>query len=897
MPFRYALAALLVLAAPTTAAQAPGACLRGTASAELSLSDVRTTLFNGGSLFWRGGNPTYEVPKDGGVTAIFSDALWIAGTVGGELRAVTGDYGNWDLWPGPLDDGATLPDADDCSAFDRMYRIGAPEVMAYETNGTVTLDLAAWPVGLGAPAVDAQGAPVVPTSRDQVIDLEAGERPVVYGTETVFWVMNDVGNVHAGSGTPPMGIEVRVSAFSINDPDVAALDQSTFYRFEVVNRSTAPIEDLRLGWFQDFDLGNFSDDYIGSDPARGMMVGYNADDDDETGSRGYGTAPPALGFDVLSGAFGVMWVDDDGPPPPTDYDGPRVYRNLQSLWQDDRPLSRGRVGWNPNDPDPDVTRWLFDGDPTATDRYWSMFDSDAAPGDQPIQSGDRNGLVSAQPVTLAPGASHTVDIAVLFARGTDHRDSVTELRAASDLVQARYDDGSLFDATSGDLGLPPSAAPALIAPADGLAFMPPEQVTLDWTPVADADRYRVEYSLNPGFGGATVHHVAAPPVAIDFEALPQGSFEPVYWRVVPLNVAGAGPASETRRFTYGFEFTPGALTLSNGQFAFVEVAAPGGAAPCGPGAESTFGCDEVGGNAVYIANRGTPLDASASGTYALSSFGDGPEATLPDYAPHDFELRFTGSSIATHIFGEADDNETHRVPFEVWDIGLTPPGAPNDPSDDVRLVPVLFSDDGGDGHGVCAFNLDEVPVGATGNPFGVTVSDRIYAYYPATSYADFDAAAAPLVDAAPDGCYRDTDGALVARIDVGRGRPIQRVVVADLADSGSVAALQGTVIRFYTNDPQPVADEAAPPVGALALTVAPNPSRGSARVSFVLPEPGIARVRVVDVLGREVAVLADGERAAGRHTVALPARLAAGVYVVTVEAGDARASRTLTVVR
>ena len=50
--------------------------------------------------------------------------------------------------------------------------------------------------------------------------------------------------------------------------------------------------------------------------------------------------------------------------------------------------------------------------------------------------------------------------------------------------------------------------------------------------------------------------------------------------------------------------------------------------------------------------------------------------------------------------------------------------------------------------------------------------------------------------------------------------------------------------------------------------------------------PGEARVALYDVLGREVAVAAQGERAAGPHTVALDtAGLAPGVYVVRVVTG------------
>src|SRR5690606_5482272 len=62
--------------------------------------------------------------------------------------------------------------------------------------------------------------------------------------------------------------------------------------------------------------------------------------------------------------------------------------------------------------------------------------------------GDRRFLVSSPSFTLAPGASRTFDLGFVFAQGTSYLDSITELRAASDLVQARYDDGSLIPTAS-----------------------------------------------------------------------------------------------------------------------------------------------------------------------------------------------------------------------------------------------------------------------------------------------------------------------------------------------------------------------------------------------------------------------------------------------------------------
>jgi hypothetical protein len=95
---------------------------------------------------------------------------------------------------------------------------------------------------------------------------------------------------------------------------------------------------------------------------------------------------------------------------------------------------------------------------------------------------------------------------------------------------------------------------------------------------------------------------------------------------------------------------------------------------------------------------------------------------------------------------------------------------------------------------------------------------------------------------------------------------------------------------------QAIVGEAGAVPAALALTVSPNPVSTGGTVRVTLPEAGAVRVVVYDVLGRQVAVLADGERAAGTHDVALDAgRLAPGVYVVRLTAGEVSVVRRVTV--
>ena len=91
-----------------------------------------------------------------------------------------------------------------------------------------------------------------------------------------------------------------------------------------------------------------------------------------------------------------------------------------------------------------------------------------------------------------------------------------------------------------------------------------------------------------------------------------------------------------------------------------------------------------------------------------------------------------------------------------------------------------------------------------------------------------------------------------------------------------------------------VADASA----ALSLDgLAPNPITSTGRIAFTAPG-GRARLAVYDVLGREVAVLLDGEVGEGRQSVPLDASgLSAGSYLYRLTAGGASATGRMTVTR
>jgi hypothetical protein len=334
---------------------------------------------------------------------------------------------------------------------------------------------------------------------------------------------------------------------------------------------------------------------------------------------------------------------------------------------------------------------------------------------------------------------------------------------------------------------------------------------------------------------------------------------------------------------------PGPLSAPGADPAFVEITGPGGFDSCGPDAASTAGCPL--GNNVYSSYNGTA-------DYVGYHVGDGPEASLGSFAPNDYEIRFTDAG-GYAVYGFSTDNVI-PVPFEVWDIGLTPPGAENDPSDDERLIPFLFAD----------APAPECEFGYFGpTQFGLgNITQRIYGYYAVSgqSYDDFASIAETALAGDDDQCVVSVEAYNVA--DTGRGRPLQRFVMEQTGVG--IDELSGTVIRFYTTDPnQPgdvfiidtgesaaLAGDAATAEAALDLiAVTPNPYRGASgyevsgdqRIARIVNLPAEATIRIFTLSGtlvRELEKVNDGSTTIDWNLQSEAGlQIASGIYLIHVE--------------
>lgn len=453
------------------------ACAPPTSSVELDVNNVRALLHNGGDMWWDlVSNPRYEVPKvDNPADRRFSSfaaSLWIGGIDGGgQLRVAAQTYrqSGYDFWPGPLTSGGANIDDATCKKWDRHYKITSQEIASfradYADNGVVDNpedypNVINWP----AKGEDMDGntiflAPFVDVDGDPLnYSPAAGDYPDIFGDQAIWWVVNDKGNVHTETGGQPIGLEIQMLAFAFTTSN--DINNMTFYKYKVINRSALVLNETYMGQWVDADLGNYADDYVGCDTTLGLGYCYNGDADDE-GSTGYGLEPPAFGTDFFQGPIADPDGIDNDKDGLTDEPNERIgmakfvyynndfsltgnpevashfYGYLRGLWKDGSCMvDNGTNGYGGGT----CTNYMFYGRPGPSTGCGNTGWTETTAGNTPA---DRRYLQSAGPFTLQPGAVNDIVVGALWTRnlgsGLDQFGAVCKMLEADQLAQALFD--------------------------------------------------------------------------------------------------------------------------------------------------------------------------------------------------------------------------------------------------------------------------------------------------------------------------------------------------------------------------------------------------------------------------------------------------------------------------
>ena len=429
-------------------------CRPATAQRDLDLNNVRTTILNGGDMWWNLSNARYEIPKvqTGQVAkhSMFAGALWIGGVTAGNLRIAAQTYrqsGN-DYFPGPLTNGAASITEERCKEFDYISKVTLQEIDAFRIDETRWADpseeFVKWPMGNPANGEEQNLAPYYDNNGNNIYEPSEGDYPSFEQNNPrnipdmmLFVLYNDKGNIHTESEGLPIGLELQTTCFAYATND--EINNMTFYRTVVINRGNETIDSCVFGQWVDPDLGNYADDYVECDVPRNLGICYNGDDNDE-GTFGYGLNPPSVGVTFFEGPrrpdgteIGltkfVYYNNDFGlqgnPTRPEHFWG-----YLNGRWKDGAPITYGGQGRG----GADTASFMF---PGVTDPAGRANWTERIAGNPPA---DRRFLQTAGSFSLLPGARNNVTIAVIWARSSTGgaTGSFNLLKQASDKAFTLY---------------------------------------------------------------------------------------------------------------------------------------------------------------------------------------------------------------------------------------------------------------------------------------------------------------------------------------------------------------------------------------------------------------------------------------------------------------------------
>jgi len=413
--------------------------------------------------------------------AVFEDGLIFGAKIGREIR-VNGNTHRQGLQAGKILDNGEADDPTD-SRY-RIYKIkkGWENLPPGPEKDALQKDYEEWPIEDGAPYVDVDGDGQ-PTPG---VDL-----PKFVGDEVLWYVANDMDPTRSTFtyGTLPMGLEFQTTIFAFNR--TGDLGDMVFKKYKIINKGQNLLKDMIVAYWSDTDLGDAGDDFTGCDTSLSLGFTWNGDNDDGGGGGStYGAPPPAMGYDFFQGPIVEASQNDSAKFLGTWRHGYRnlgmtafaMYINTAVLkWRDPQQgvpqgsiefynYLQGKV-WDGTDfIDPHTnqpTIFVLTGDP-ATGTGW--YEGDGWPGGPP--SGDRRHVMASGTFNMAPRDTQEVVVGLLIAKGTNNKNSVTELKRKDNAAQIAYDLD--FNITA------PPPTPKLSAQSGN------KQVTLSWQTNAES---------------------------------------------------------------------------------------------------------------------------------------------------------------------------------------------------------------------------------------------------------------------------------------------------------------------------------------------------------------------------------------------------------------------------
>ena len=421
----------------------------------LDINNVKARINANGNHFWdpMSGASEYEVPKGSGKMSIFTEGLWVAAKDNNHKLHFAGERyrsKGADFYQGPI--MATDNYEKQAEKWNTLWKVNKSEIDAHKANWTepsykIPPSLIYWPANGNKSLGQAEKlAPYYDNDNDGIYDASKGDYPIIRGDQAIYFMIND-DNLHTESGGEKLGIEVHGMAYAFNKPLDSAMNNTIFINYQIINRSVNKYDSVFIGAFNDFDIGDGWDDYIGCDTLLNSYYGYNSAIIDGSGQPyAYGLHPPAQSVTILNTKMYSFtdFVNSNNPnlgDPSNDIES---FNYMQGKWRNGQQLLTGGNGYSGTGVTNKPTNYIYPGDP-ADKTQWSEVSINST-------KGDRRGVGSVGPLTLDASEIKCIDLAFVNARDYKGNNitSVTLLKQRIASIQNYYNtyiNGDCFDLT------------------------------------------------------------------------------------------------------------------------------------------------------------------------------------------------------------------------------------------------------------------------------------------------------------------------------------------------------------------------------------------------------------------------------------------------------------------
>lgn len=244
--------------------------------------------------------------KYNGISACYNLSESFVGFTGSDTIANAESTFNdqFDELPGPYTTGNLYDEVLE-SIYNRPYHVSLQMIedhldsVAFGSPNYVPVwQIRNWPAhGNVALGQAANLAPFVDVNSNGTYEPLQGDYPRIFGNDCVFSITH-----YRTNGDVGKAIEFHSYVYTQACDTSETFENVLMRKVQVYSRG-AELDSIFFGGRFDGDLGNYADDYIGTNVDLGMMYNYNADMHDESnaGNQGYIDTIPAQGLMVLKG--------------------------------------------------------------------------------------------------------------------------------------------------------------------------------------------------------------------------------------------------------------------------------------------------------------------------------------------------------------------------------------------------------------------------------------------------------------------------------------------------------------------------------------------------------------------------------------------------------------------